>query len=200
MGVRVLIGVILGFGLSATPGFGQTTYQACYVPEIGAIYLIGLSGLPSTCLKASHTSIEWSDATVGEKGEKGDQGDTGSAGPPGPEGKKGEKGAKGDKGDPGDTGPAGATGAKGDKGDAGDAITPVIADGPTVTIAVNGSVQTTATCPGGRKLLSGGWEVISGGRNLDVRRSFPASPTSWEFHFRNNHTSSITVNTIVLCF
>lgn len=30
---------------------------ACYVPDVGAIYLIQLSGLPSACLDASHVQI-----------------------------------------------------------------------------------------------------------------------------------------------
>lgn len=40
-----------------------TTYQACYVPNLGALYLIGLPGLPTACLATSHVLISWTDGT-----------------------------------------------------------------------------------------------------------------------------------------
>ncbi len=54
---------VLGGLLGARVGSAQapTTYQACYVPSLGAIYLIGLPGLPSACLSTSHVAISWTD-------------------------------------------------------------------------------------------------------------------------------------------
>jgi hypothetical protein len=49
--------------LSAAAGraTAQTTYEACYVPSVGAIYLIKLAGLPSACLAQSHVPMSWTD-------------------------------------------------------------------------------------------------------------------------------------------
>lgn len=38
-----------------------TTYTACYVPDVGAMYLIQLPGLPTECLSVSHLEISWTD-------------------------------------------------------------------------------------------------------------------------------------------
>ena len=45
----------------ARPAAAQapTTYQACYVPSLGALYLIGLPGLPTACLSTTHVAISW---------------------------------------------------------------------------------------------------------------------------------------------
>ena len=37
------------------------TINACYVPQVGAIYLTKLPGLPATCLSTSHVVVSWSD-------------------------------------------------------------------------------------------------------------------------------------------
>jgi len=38
------------------------TFHACYVPTVGAMYMIKLTGLPPTCLSPSHTEIIWTDS------------------------------------------------------------------------------------------------------------------------------------------
>jgi len=38
------------------------TFHACFVPTVGAVYLIGLAGLSSACLAASHGEISWSES------------------------------------------------------------------------------------------------------------------------------------------
>jgi hypothetical protein len=48
-------------GLGATPVAAQTTYEACYVPSVGAIYLIKLAGLPAACLAQSHVAFSWTE-------------------------------------------------------------------------------------------------------------------------------------------
>ena len=44
----------------AGPAAAQTTYDACYVPTVGAIYLIKQAGLPNACLGQTHVAFSWS--------------------------------------------------------------------------------------------------------------------------------------------
>jgi len=51
--------------LRAAPAVAQgTTYYACYVPSVGAMYLIKLSGLPQACLSPAHQQVSWTDTPV----------------------------------------------------------------------------------------------------------------------------------------
>lgn len=43
------------------PASAQTTFQACRVPNVGAIYMIGVAGAPSACLDASHVAFSWTE-------------------------------------------------------------------------------------------------------------------------------------------
>src|SRR5687767_4411851 len=47
---------------AARPVIAQTptTFSACYVPSVGAIYMIKSAGLPTACLSTAHTEITWS--------------------------------------------------------------------------------------------------------------------------------------------
>lgn len=47
--------------LGTAPVAGQETYEACYVPDVGAIYLINQTGLPTECLDAAHVAFSWTD-------------------------------------------------------------------------------------------------------------------------------------------
>ncbi|UCG88298.1 MAG: hypothetical protein JSW71_07070 [Gemmatimonadota bacterium] len=38
-----------------------TTFHACYVPDVGAMYLIQLPGLPTECLSGTHVQITWTE-------------------------------------------------------------------------------------------------------------------------------------------
>lgn len=60
--------LFLGLGLlpAGAAAQAQTTFSACYVPSVGAIYLIKVSGLPQACLSAQHQEITWSDASTFE--------------------------------------------------------------------------------------------------------------------------------------
>ena len=42
----------------------QQTFFACYVPDVGAIYMIKLTGLPTNCLSPTHVEISWSAVDV----------------------------------------------------------------------------------------------------------------------------------------
>lgn len=41
------------------------TFTACYVPDVGAVYLIQEEGLPSACLATSHVEFSWTDGGGG---------------------------------------------------------------------------------------------------------------------------------------
>lgn len=53
--------------LMAIAGVATSSAQAvnaCYVPNVGAIYLVGLTGLPTACLSASHVAIALGGASL----------------------------------------------------------------------------------------------------------------------------------------
>jgi hypothetical protein len=45
----------------AVPVDAQTTYRACRFPTVGVIYMIGMTGTPSTCLDSSHIEFAWTE-------------------------------------------------------------------------------------------------------------------------------------------
>lgn len=50
---------------SAAPANAQeATFHACYVPNVGAVYLIKVTGLPENCLSTSHVEISWTDGSA----------------------------------------------------------------------------------------------------------------------------------------
>ena len=63
---RLLLSALTA-SLVATPVQAQTaqTFHACYVPEVGAMYLIQLPGLPSQCLSSAHEEISWTEGGDG---------------------------------------------------------------------------------------------------------------------------------------
>lgn len=65
MRFNFLLGM-LAAGLVAVPVQAQTTqtFYACYVPEVGAMYMIRLSGLPNECLSTNHQEISWTEGTT----------------------------------------------------------------------------------------------------------------------------------------
>lgn len=56
-------------GLSAQED--AQTFRACYVPRVGAIYLLGLPGLPTGCLSSEHQEIAWTEGTPVAPGSVG---------------------------------------------------------------------------------------------------------------------------------
>lgn len=55
--------------LLGTSSRAQTpqTFNACYVPSVGAIYLVGLTGLPGACLGPTHVAVSWAQGgTLGD--------------------------------------------------------------------------------------------------------------------------------------
>src|SRR5437899_10838936 len=59
-GIGVLVAAL---ALAGVPGRAQAqqTFNACYVPSVGAIYLIKLAGLPSACLAVGHVAGSWTE-------------------------------------------------------------------------------------------------------------------------------------------
>lgn len=55
---RGVVTVLAVLGL-ASPAMAQETFHACYVPEVGAVYMIKLEGLPQACLDATHVEFSW---------------------------------------------------------------------------------------------------------------------------------------------
>jgi hypothetical protein len=60
---RTLTGAaaLLLFAFAPHPAFSQTTYYACRVPGVNAIYMIKFSGGPTACLDASHVEFSWTE-------------------------------------------------------------------------------------------------------------------------------------------
>ena len=60
----VLSALALVLALSAPRGVQAQeaqTFDACYVPEVGALYLINLPGLPEECLSENHVAVSWTE-------------------------------------------------------------------------------------------------------------------------------------------
>lgn len=56
-----LIGMTIPAGITA-----QQTYEACYVPGVGAIYLIKQADLPAACLAEGHIAFRWTDGAAAD--------------------------------------------------------------------------------------------------------------------------------------
>jgi len=74
-----LSAIALLSAITAAPMSAQErqTFRACYVPEVGAMYMIGFSGLPMECLSSEHVEIGWSEggASVADHGALNGLGD-----------------------------------------------------------------------------------------------------------------------------
>lgn len=63
--MRVVAAAVLTLATTARSGAAQATFTACYVPDVGAMYLVGVPGLPPTCLSKAHEQIKWSESGNG---------------------------------------------------------------------------------------------------------------------------------------
>lgn len=58
----VLFGTVpLLASVLAIKAAAQTSFNACRVPEVGAIYMIGVTGAPSACLDDTHVEFSWTE-------------------------------------------------------------------------------------------------------------------------------------------
>ena len=58
--MKTLFRSVLAAALLSIAGVAMSSAQAvnaCYVPNVGAIYLVGLTGLPTACLNSNHVAI-----------------------------------------------------------------------------------------------------------------------------------------------
>jgi len=61
--IKGLLAAAVAFALVSSPSeaSAQTTFTACRVPDVGAIYMIGVAGAPTECLDPSHVEFSWTE-------------------------------------------------------------------------------------------------------------------------------------------
>ena len=113
--------------------------------------------------------------------------------PAGPQGPQGEQGPQGTQGPQGPQGPQGTPGAPGISGFQ-------VVDGPTVSVDPGRTSQSTATCPAGKKAISGGYETGSSA-NVTLNRTGPSSAaaTGWYVRITNNDAARKDWNAQAIC-
>jgi hypothetical protein len=117
-------------------------------------------------------------------------------GPAGPAGPKGDTGATGAKGAKGDTGAPGPKGDTGDTGPAGLSGLEVVTAAAVVTGAPT-TFDATATCPVGKSVISGGFEVSADIDSLTgALKSSPVGSTGWQVSGTTNVNQTITASAV----
>jgi hypothetical protein len=132
---------------------------------------------------------------VGPQGAVGPQGPAGLQGPEGLQGPAGPIGADGPVGPQGPMGPAGPQGPEGPQGPAGmsglERIA-VLVDVPSAGLNGSSFLDRNASCPTGKRLISGGSEASWTGTGvLVVSSSYPTSDTTWRVILRNTTISPV---------
>jgi hypothetical protein len=108
-----------------------------------------------------------------------------------PAGPRGPAGAPGPKGD---TGAPGATGAQGVAGPPGVSGWQRI-EGPVTLLSPGSYIEASATCPVGKRILSGG----ANAPGLLIMRSQPGGDTSWTIGVRNDDRVAKQLSTYAIC-
>ena len=147
-----------------------TEFYACYVPEVGAMYLINLPGLPADCLSENHEPISWRDG-----------------GDLAPGSVAAEHLASRSV-----TSEALADGAVGSRELASGAVSGDHLDlglhwyptPPAIWVGNNGASTMQRSCPDGERVLSAGWSSI-GRPHIIVFRSWAINDSTWELRGRN---------------
>lgn len=212
-GWRLLIRISTTLGLCAIlhaePAAAQgTTYFACYVPTVGAMYLIKLPGLPGACLSTSHQQVSWTDGAALTDGSittpKLADGAVTTA--------KLLDGGVGtvDLADGAVTSPKLAAGSVGTAQLADGSVTSaklasggsrlgvphIVQVGPLTAPNQSGGAL-EASCPAGEVILSGGYMTSSGVAYFTA--SYPLDTTTWRVVVFNNSGSSMTFGAYALC-
>jgi hypothetical protein len=135
----------------------------------------------------------------GPQGEPGLQGEPGPAGPAGPAGPTGPQGAKGAVGPQGPAGPqglpgvAGLPGPVGPQGPAGvSGYEMVTVLSPMVNVAGGSTASAFASCPIGKRVLSGGFVGLANSLLLVPITSYPSVANTWHVTLRNPTTTTIS--------
>ncbi len=172
---------------------GKTYKLDNIVTHNGSTWRAKQASIPvNTIPGASGSGIYWAlfakKGADGALGPAGVAGPTGATGAAGPTGATGGAGAAGPTGATGDVGAAGPTGATGDVGAAG----PTGANGVSGYEIVLGTATAddevvpktaTATCPGGKVAVGGGYDALGMGVDADeeitIHQNKPSSSTTW---------------------
>jgi hypothetical protein len=178
---------------------GGTSYAAVALPKnsVGSAQIkraaVGngkLAGNSVTSGKVKDGSLLSQDFKAGQL----PAGPAGPAGPIGPKGDKGDRGLQGLQGEKGEKGDQGIPGPQGSPGVSGHQLV----TGPAVDVADGASVQTSVTCPAGKRVMGGGYGVTSSA-GITTNRSAPNSTTSWFVRVTNNSGASRTINAQAIC-
>jgi hypothetical protein len=174
----LLAGLLLAPGLASA----QTprTFTACYVPDVGAVYMIGETGLPSACFSDNHVQFSWVDgAGIAEtQAQLDDLISTLST-----------AGSLNDSGNP-----VAWTRLKDVPAGFADGTDDGFSRTTTVSVAAElpdySSVSIRATCPAGAVVVGGGGSTDRGSQATLVA-SYPSSETEWRVQFRNETTRGV---------
>ena len=201
-----------------------TEFQACYVPEVGAMYLINLPGLPTDCLSENHEPVSWRDgeglgpgsvtsehlaprSVTSESIENGAV-DSRTLAP----GAVGAQALADNAVTPGKLAP-GAVSAAALAGNAVErqALAPGAVSGLHLDLGLHWYTATQPdswgplvsrsirrSCPNGERVLAGGW-VSSGSNDLSITGSWALNRTTWQVTGRNRGQSEASVRLVLLC-
>ena len=98
----------------------------------------------------------------------------------------------------GAAGPQGAAGPKGDAGSPG--LTGYQQVAEQVAVPANSKGTTfNVPCPGGKTILSGGYNISAGNTDTQVYVSQPTSNTMWQFQVRNPTGGARTMTMYLVC-
>lgn len=182
----VALAFAAGSAFIALGGPAPVTYYGCL--KNGNLSNVGTSA-PSNCPGNSEV-ISWS--------QQGPQGIPGMVGPQGPQGDTGPQGAQGVPGSQGVPGPQGPSGPQGPAGSSSVSGYEIV----RVTGPVGTQFQITdtlaATCPAGKKVLSGGgFPVLDTGisgvvEEIALHRSVPLGDNAWVIDAVNPNPDGVT--------
>lgn len=144
--------------MTTTPVDAQESqsYRACFVPQVGAMYLLDLPGLPTACLSEGHEEIAWS-----EGGSLPDASVTSSM-------------ISMDAVD--------STHIAADAVGPSELNVRLERINTDARISGNGISRVTISCTEGREVLSGGADPS---QSIEIRSSFPSSATTWSISVFN---------------
>ena len=149
----------VGVAYAAVPSSGGVI-NGCYEKRSGILRVIDAEAGKS-CL-SFELPISWNQAgPKGEQGPAGPPGATGDVGPAGPPGPQGEQGLRGE------------TGATGPQGPSGGGLTGYERVVRVSSVDSDGWKSVRAVCPRGKRVLGGGFRVLSNGRPIHIADSLP---------------------------
>ena len=184
-----LLPALLAAALVPTHVQAQTTFRACRVANVGAIYIIGVAGTPSSCLDPSHTEFSWTEGGAPAPGSITTQhlatgavtsakiaSNAVTAANIGP-GVVGSSEVADNSLSSADLG-AGSVGGS-------ELGLQVVSSNPQLTNGTGGALG-TPHCPAGKVAISAGIEALAGVEGYDITGPYPtANPVHWAYQFVN---------------